>query len=196
MGLSATAEPLLRGCTGFCAFPRGQGQLWGCFVALKEQGEPWGWEWSLCSGTGRFHQSLVGLNVCSSASCLLWPGCELDVWEGKAQGGLTASSCGSAPLRPCPQSQDGFGLSKGSWAARGLTAWSSPWPGATQGFRRGLPPLCLAAKGVQQPWAEPGLGSSSGNPSRDAETAGEFPPRGRGWGESNSSAEAGGGQDG
>lgn len=47
-----------------------------------------------------------------------------------------------------------------------------------------------------QPWAEPSLGSSSGNPSRDAEAAGEFPW----WGEFHSSTEAEGlqerGQDG
>lgn len=51
-------------------------------------------------------------------------------------------------------------------------------------------PCAWQPKGVQQPWAEPSLGSSSGNPSRDAEAAGEFPPRGRGWGEFNSSAKA------
>lgn len=54
----------------------------------------------------------------------------------------------------------------------------------------GFLPCAWQPKGVQQPWAEPSLGSSSGNPSRDAEAAGEFPPRGRGWGEFNSSAEA------
>lgn len=43
-----------------------------------------------------------GLNLCNSACWLVCPGFELDVWEGKAQGGLAASACGSAPLRPCP----------------------------------------------------------------------------------------------
>lgn len=43
-----------------------------------------------------------GLNLCGSASWLVCPGFELDVWEGKAQTGHAASACGSAPLHPCP----------------------------------------------------------------------------------------------
>lgn len=116
VGLSATTEPLLRGCTGFSAFPCGQGQVWGCFVPLKEQGElsqglmGMGVESLLRVRAGTTSRALRDLLVrcqegwiCgSSASCLLCPGFELDVWEGKAQGGPAASACGSAPLRPCP----------------------------------------------------------------------------------------------
>lgn len=38
-----------------------------------------------------------------------------------------------------PQSQDGFGLSEASWAAKGLTARSAAWPGSTGGFRSWVP---------------------------------------------------------
>lgn len=106
---------------------------------------------------------------------LALPGSDLDVWEGKAQGGLPASACGSAPLCPCPQSHDGFGLSKGSWAARtdslelalawghaGIEAWGpSPVPGRAREIPAGM-----------QRQQENFRGWGGFNPSAEAEFAG------------------------
>lgn len=203
VGSSATTEPPLRGCTGFSAFPCGQGQVWECFVPLKEQGElsqglmgmgvesllrvragtttePWGIRW--CDA-----KRAESVQFCVLVG-LPWLGVGCLGRHREIRLPAPVARLPSVPAR-WPQNQDGFGLSKASWAAKGPTAWSLPWPGATEGFRRGFP-CAWQPEGVQQPRAEPSLGSSSGNPSRDAEAAGEFPPRGRGWGEFNSSAEA------